>query len=93
MSAPAAAAMAAKTGREWPELARIMSLSAGCALASGLLSAAATKIVALLAGPAAIGLLATLQQIRATALTGATVNGQTALVQGAAAFDGPERSR
>ena len=68
-----------------------MSLSAGAAAASGLLSAASTKIVAALAGPAAIGLLGTLQQLRQTALVAATANGQTALVQGLSAFPSEAR--
>lgn len=90
--AAAAKAVHCFHAREWPALARIMTLSAACALVSGGLSAASTKIVALLAGPVAIGLLATLQQIRETALTGATLNGRTALVQGAAALRGRPRA-
>lgn len=78
-------------GREWQTLARIMTASAACAGASGLLSAIATKVIAALAGPAAIGLLATLQQIGKTALVAATANGKTALVQGASARLGAER--
>jgi enterobacterial common antigen flippase len=77
--------------QEWSALARLMTASALCALASGLLSAASLKIIAALAGPAAIGLLSTLQQIRETALIGATANGQTALVQGASALTGTAR--
>ena len=80
----AAAQIQPSAPSEWNALARIMTASASGALLSGLLSAAAAKTVALLAGPAAIGLLATLQQIRETALTAATANGQTALVQGLA---------
>jgi O-antigen/teichoic acid export membrane protein len=72
--------------REWGSLARIMSASAAGAAGSGLLSAAATKIVAAIAGPAALGLLGTLQRLRQTALVAATANGQTALVQGLSAF-------
>jgi enterobacterial common antigen flippase len=79
-----AGAKAVSTG-EWRSLVRIMSASAAGATASGLLSAAATKIVAAMAGPAALGLLATLQQLRQTALVAATANGQTALIQGLSA--------
>ncbi len=52
---------------------------------------AATKIVALLLGPASLAVLATLQQPRQTAVTAATCNGQTPLVQGASAFEGIAR--
>lgn len=76
----------------WPELAQVMSLSAACAMLSGLLSAAAVKIIAALAGPAAIGLLSTLQQIRDTALTAASLNGGAALAQGASALAGRSRA-
>ena len=76
----------------WDRLANIMSVSAAGAVASGVLSFAATKIMASVAGPAAIGLLGTLQQIRQTALTAATANGQTALVQGTTSLAGSERS-
>jgi O-antigen/teichoic acid export membrane protein len=65
-----------------------MSVSAAGAVASGLLSIIATKIVAVLMGPASLALLATLQQLRQTAVTAATCNGQTALVQGASALEG-----
>jgi len=76
----------------WRSLARVMSVSAMGAAASGLLSAACTKIVAAVAGPAALGLLGTLQQLRQTALVAATANGQTALVQGLSSFS-PEARR
>jgi O-antigen/teichoic acid export membrane protein len=90
-SAPVQASVPAGSAREWTSLARIMSASAAGAAASGLLSAAATKIVAVLAGPAALGLLGTLQQLRQTALVAATANGQTALVQGLSAFTSEAR--
>jgi PST family polysaccharide transporter len=67
-----------------------MSASAAGAAASGALSIVATKIVAVLLGPASLALLATLQQLRQTAVTAATCNGQTALVQGASALGGME---
>ncbi len=92
MSAPAyAIEEQALERQEYSALARIMTLSGLCALGSGLLSAGSVKIVAALAGPAALGLLATLQQIRDTALNAATLNGQTALTQGASALTGPSR--
>ncbi len=90
---PAPARMAAaRTPGNWAQLAQVMSLSAGCALLSGVLSAGATKIIAVLAGPAAIGMLSTLQQIREMALTAATLNGGTALAQGASALSGRARA-
>jgi O-antigen/teichoic acid export membrane protein len=73
------------------ELARSMTISAVGAAASGLLSIAATKIIAVLLGPGALALLATLQQIRQTAVTSATGNGQTALIQGVTSFQGVAR--
>jgi len=72
-------------------LARAMSISAAGAAVSGLLSIAATKIIAVLMGPAALALLATLQQVRQTALTAASGNGQTALVQGVSSLQGVAR--
>jgi O-antigen/teichoic acid export membrane protein len=61
------------------------------ALASGLLSALAAKILAAHGGPAALAALATLQQARQGALVAATVNGQTAVIQGASARSGEPR--
>jgi hypothetical protein len=75
----------------WP-VVRAMSQTASAALVSGLLSAAATKIMALLGGPAAVATLTTLQQLRQAAVTGATANGQTALVRGASALSGVEQT-
>ncbi len=60
-------------------------------LASGVLRAVAVKILASQAGPAAVALLGSLEQTRQTALGPATLNGQTALVQGASALEGSER--
>ena len=71
---------------------RAMSQSGAAALASGLLSAVATKIIAAVGGPAAVATLSTLQQLRQTAVVAATGNGQTALVRGASALGGRERS-
>jgi O-antigen/teichoic acid export membrane protein len=67
-------------------------LQAGAgAIASGLLSAFATKIIAISLGPASVALLSTLQQVQNAALSAATLNGQTALIQGASAFHGGQQ--
>ena len=52
-------------------------------VAGAALSVVATKIFAAMLGPSEVAVLATLQQIRQAGVTGATLNGQTALVQGA----------
>jgi O-antigen/teichoic acid export membrane protein len=75
----------------WRPVVRAMSQTGVASLASGLLTAIATKILAVLLGPAQVALLATLQQMRQAALTGATLNGQTALIQGASALTGSAR--
>lgn len=75
----------------WNPLARAMGISAAGAVASGLLSLAATKILAVMLGPAPLALLGTLQQVRDTALVAGTANGSTALVQGASALEGRAR--
>lgn len=72
-------------------IAGAMTITGGSALASGLLSAGAAKILALTGGPAALATLVTLQQLRQGALVGATLNGQTALIQGASARSGQAR--
>jgi PST family polysaccharide transporter len=69
-----------------------MLQSGAAAAASGLLSAVAIKIVAITAGPSGVAVLQSLQQIRQTALTVATSNGQTALVQGASSLRGRARA-
>lgn len=71
---------------------RAMSQTGAAALASGLLSALATKIIAVAGGPAALATLSTLQQLRQAAVVAATGNGQTALVRGSSALSGRERS-
>ncbi len=71
---------------------RAMSQSGLAALASGLLSATATKILAAVGGPEALATLTTLQQIRQAGTVGATGNGQTALVRGASALTGMEQT-
>jgi O-antigen/teichoic acid export membrane protein len=78
-------------GADWRAFARAMGKTGAGSLASGLLSGVAIKIVAAMLGPAAVALVATLQQIQRTALSAATLNGQTALVQGASSFRGRKR--
>jgi O-antigen/teichoic acid export membrane protein len=78
---------------EWTPLLRAASLTGAAAVAGAALSVIATKIFAAMLGPAEVAVLATLQQIRQAGITGATLNGQTALVQGASARSGPERRR
>lgn len=75
----------------WRPIASAMGKTGGASLAGGLLSALGTKFVALLLGPGAVALLATLQQLRDGAVTCATANGRTAIVQGASALTGTER--
>jgi len=73
-----------------PMIAALGKTGAG-SIASGLLSAVGTKIIAARLGPGSIALVATLQQLRDGAVTMATANGRTALVQGASALRGVER--
>jgi len=75
----------------WWSLLAAMSQTGAAALASGLLSALAIKIVAIMGGPAQVALLATLQQMRQAALVAATGNGQTAVVRAASALEGEQR--
>ena len=82
---------AASPVRPWRGVARVMGATGGASLAGGLLSLLAAKIIAVVAGPVEIAVLATLQQVRAAAVTAGTLNGGTALVQGASAFTGQER--
>ncbi len=76
---------------DWCAFARAMGKTGAGSVASGLLSALAIKVIAVMLGPAAVALVATLQQIQRTALAAATLNGQTALVQGASSFTGQKR--
>jgi len=73
-------------------IAAAMGKTGSAALASALLAAAGTKMIAVTLGPAWIGLWGTLTQTRQTALVAATANGQTALVQGINALDRRERA-
>ncbi len=75
----------------WRPMIAAMGKTGGSSMASGLLNALATKIVAQMLGPGSIALLATLQQLRDGAVTAATANGRTALVQGVSSRDGVER--
>jgi len=75
----------------WRTLLRAASLTGSAAVTGCALSALSTKIFAAMLGPAELAVLATLQQIRQAGVTGATLNGQTALVQGASARGGLER--
>jgi hypothetical protein len=75
----------------WRPVVAAMGKTGAASLLSAGLSALATKILAVTVGPAAVALLATLQQTRQMALVAATGNGQTALVQGASAFHGDQR--
>jgi len=75
----------------WRPMVAAIGKTASGSMASGLLSALATKVVASLLGPGSVALLQTLQQLRDGALAAATATGKTALVQGASAFEGSER--
>lgn len=72
-------------------MVRAMSQTGAASIASGLLSALGTKIVATLLGPGSIALVATLQQLRDGAVIVATANGRTALVQGASELEAAAR--
>jgi len=71
----------------WHAVVAAMSKSGGGAIASSLLSAVASKIVAAMLGPTGTALVSTLQQTRDAAVIAATANGRTALVQGLSARD------
>lgn len=59
---------------------------------STLVSVLSVKLLATLLGPVYVGLFATLKQTRLAGVTAATMNGQTALVQGGAYFDGSQKA-
>ncbi|HVO99151.1 MAG TPA: hypothetical protein VMT15_13840 [Bryobacteraceae bacterium] len=75
----------------WRPMVTALSKTGGASIASGLLSALGTKIVAALLGPDWLALLQTLQQLRDGALIVATANGRMALVQGASELEGVRR--
>lgn len=85
------AAEAVKAEARWRPMVTAMSKTGGASVASGLLSAVGTKIVATLLGPGSVALLATLQQLRDGAVIAATANGRTALVQGASELESGTR--
>jgi PST family polysaccharide transporter len=97
MSSPGLAAIRQPAQKEpvraagWKPLLRAASLTGSAAVASGALSILATKIFAAMLGPAELAVLATLQQIRQVGVTAASLNGQTALVQGASSRHGYQR--
>jgi PST family polysaccharide transporter len=68
-----------------------MAKSGSASIASGLLSAVATKSIASTLGPAGTALVSTLQQTRDAAVVAATANGRTALVQGLSTSDSASR--
>jgi PST family polysaccharide transporter len=75
----------------WRPMIVALGKTGGGSIASGLISALGTKIIASLLGPGSVALLQTLQQLRDGAVVTATANGKTALVQGASACEGIER--
>jgi O-antigen/teichoic acid export membrane protein len=75
----------------WRPLLTAMGKTGSGAVVSGILSALGTKIVAAMLGPGSLALLQTLQQLRDGAVTAATANGRTAVVQGASALEGVGR--
>ncbi len=78
---------AVRAEARWHPMVSAMSKTGGASVASGLLSAVGTKIIATLLGPGSVALLATLQQLRDGAVIAATANGRTALVQGASELE------
>ena len=83
--APASVAAPDPAHAAWRWFLGAVSLTGAASVAGAALSLAATKIFAAATGPAGIAVLGTLQQVRQAALTAATLNGQTALVQGLSA--------
>ncbi len=75
----------------WRPMVMALSQTGAASIASGLMSAVGTKIVAALLGPGSFALLQTLQQLRDGAAVVATVNGRMALVQGATELEGAAR--
>ena len=71
--------------------AHALTATGSGALASSLLSAMGSKLLAAQGGPVAIAALVSLQQVRQAALIAATVNGQTAVIQGASSRVDQER--
>src|SRR5581483_645400 len=88
MSSPARVAAKEPAGEAWRRLIGAASLTGAASLAGAALSIAATKVFAAMLGPSEIAVLSTLQQVRQAGVIGATLNGQTALVQGLSARGG-----
>jgi PST family polysaccharide transporter len=91
MSSPSLSIPESAPTNGWRPLLRAASLTGAAAMAGAALSVVATKIFAAMLGPAEVAVLATLQQIRQAGVTGATLNGSTALVQGISARGGGAR--
>jgi len=91
MSSPASAIQQPPGQAGWRPLLRAASLTGAAAVVGAALSVVATKIFAAMLGPAEVAVLATLQHIRQAGVTGATLNGQTALIQGLSARSERER--
>lgn len=75
----------------WRPLLHAAGFTGSAAVGGAALSVVATKIFATMLGPAEVAVLATLQQIRQAGVIGATLGGQTALIQGASARSGDDR--
>lgn len=75
----------------WRPMIAAMGKTGAGSIASGLLSALGTKMIASMLGPGPVALLQTLQQLRDGAVIAATANGKTALAQGASALQGVVR--
>jgi PST family polysaccharide transporter len=93
MTRPAASLLEVRAEPARRRLTSAMAWSGAASLASGLLSILAQKVVAAVTGPSGLALLATLQQIRQIAVVAATLNGQTAVVQGLSARADRSRGR
>src|SRR5260370_14561567 len=91
MVAPTLATAKIPDRTQWRLPLPAMSKSGSAALASGLLSALAMKIVGAVAGPAYVSLLVTLEQIRLTGHVASPRIGPTRLVLASDALDGELR--
>lgn len=77
----------------WLRVLRAMGQTGSASILSSLFTISATKILAVVLGPAAVAVLATLRQLRDGATSSATLFGQTALVQGASRSRGDAGQR
>lgn len=73
------------------EILKAFFKTGGGSVAAVLLTVIALKILAAILGPRGIGLFSLLRQIQQTAVAGATLSGQTALVQGGSSQKGQAR--